>query len=117
MLRWKAKSSFPLGPSANTFPSATRTLTPAGTGTGCLPTRDMVVPLPDGTQQLAADLLGPGAAVAHDAPAGAEDADPQPVQHRAELVVAAVEPPARPAGALDVTDDALPLGAVLEEDA
>ena len=90
-----------------TLPSATFTLTPAGTATGCLPIRDMALrfaPLrrerldhsPHGAEQLAADVAAPaGLAVAHHAPAGAEDGDAQAVEHRLQFLVALVHAAAR----------------------
>src|SRR5438105_2284496 len=75
MSRCGTKSSLPLGPSTKTLPSAKRTFTPAGRTTGCLPIRDMARLLPHGAKQFAAQALGPGAAVAHDALAGAQDGD------------------------------------------
>src|SRR5262249_4462160 len=121
MLGCTACASLPLGPSTATCPSLIDTLTPPGTATRCLPTRDIAVPpdgrrpeaggsLPDRGEQLAAEVLRPGPAVAHDALAGADDADAQAVQHRPELRVPPVEAPPRAAGPLDVLDHALALG-------
>src|SRR5581483_9841026 len=118
-------SSLPLGPSTRSLPPSSATLTPPGMATGCLPIRDMVIPysfvserrLVDGAEQLAAQALGAGLAVAHDAAAGAEDGDAQAVEDGAQVLVAVVEAATGLAGAGDAADDALALGAVLEEDA
>src|SRR5262245_7484738 len=124
-----ANSSLPLGPSTRTLPSATWTLTPAGTTTGCLPIRDMirtpVTPLaeaasgdllPHLAEQFAADALGAGLAIADDAAVGAQNRDAQAFQHGLQFLVAAINPQPRPAGALQVTNHALPFRTVLEED-
>src|SRR5947209_6693437 len=100
--------------------------------TGCLPIRDMVIfpiyfkptgcgpwafaSLPDVAQQLAAEPLGAGLAVADDALAGADDGDAQAVEDRAEVLVAAINAAAGLAHPLDAADDALPLGAVFQVD-
>src|SRR5207249_2381095 len=70
--------------------------------------------LPNRANQLAADLLGPGLSVAHDAAARAEDGDAKAVQHRLELYVMAIHPAARPAGAVDPADHFFAFEAVLE---
>src|SRR5579871_2464242 len=118
MLRWWAISSLPLGPSTSTLPSRTCTLTPAGMTTGCFPIRDMTPSpsLPNGAEQFAAEALGAGLAVAHDPLAGAEDGDPQPVEHRPQVLDAAVQAPPRLAGPVDRADHLFALGAVFEVD-
>src|SRR5438552_14843283 len=58
-------ASLPLGPSTRTVLPLTSTLTFAGTVTGCLPIRDTAHLLPHVAEDLAPDLLGLGAAVAH----------------------------------------------------
>src|SRR5579871_2772137 len=99
MARWGASSSLPLGPSTKTLPPSRRTLTPAGTATGCLPMRDIFASRsPDRAEEFAAQPLGPRPPVAHHAAAGAEHADPQPVEHRLELGAVPVEAAPRPAG-------------------
>src|SRR5438067_490279 len=100
MLRCGRTLSLPSGPSTRTSPSSRATLTLAGTGTGCLPIRDIFRPLtlPNRAEELAAQPLGAGLAVAHDALARAQDADAQAVQHRAQLGGAAVQAAARLGG-------------------
>src|SRR5947209_949364 len=113
-----AISSLPLGPSTRTLPSAMFTLTPPGMATGCLPIRDMAhLPLPHIANQLAAEPLGAGLPVAHDAAVGADDRNPQAIQDRPQVAMAAINPTAGLADALDVPDDALSLGSILEVDA
>src|SRR5947209_6457774 len=113
----KVCDSLPLGPSTRTVSPCTSTLTPAGTTTGCFPIRDMALALkgsPQLAQHLAADLLAAGAAIAHQAAAGAQHRDAQPVQYRPQLLVAAILPAAGLADALDVAHHPLALGAVLQ---
>src|SRR5262249_44518016 len=71
--------------------------------------------LPNRAEGLAARALGAGPTAAHDALAGADHADAQPVEDRSQLGRAHVEPAAGPAGSLDVPDDALALRPVLQE--
>src|SRR5262245_37973045 len=123
-LGWQVRSSGPpLGPFTDTFAPSILTVTPAGTAIGCLPIRDIArLPpgtprrafpagrLPHGAKHLAADALRLGPPVAHHAPVGADDADAQPAQHRADVGGADVAPAAGLADALDVADDPLALG-------
>src|SRR5262245_42462537 len=104
-LRCVASSSFPLGPSTKTLPSANFTLTPAGMLTACLPIRDIARLLPNDAEQFPTQLLGPGLPAAHHALARAENADPQTVQHWPDLVRTNVLPQPRPALPLDVAND------------
>src|SRR6266480_4178141 len=70
--------------------------------------------LPNGAQQFAAEPLRSGLPIAHDSPTGADDGDAQTVEHRLELVAAAVQPASRPAGAVDLANDALSLRSVFQ---
>src|SRR5262249_42629084 len=90
------------------------TFTPAGMVTGCLPIPDISRLLPHDAEPLAAQLLRAGLAVAHDALVGANNADFLPAQHGPDLARADVNPAAGLALPLDVADDALALGAVLQ---
>jgi len=56
----------------------------------------------------------PGFAVTDHTPAGADDKNSQPIEHRAEFRGAAVDASAWPADAANVLDQALPVGAVLQ---
>src|SRR3954471_7862706 len=60
----KVQSSFPFGPSIETFRSLTSTLTFAGIATGIFPIRD-INPLSDKTDQLAADVFLLGIVARH----------------------------------------------------
>ena len=94
-------SSLPSGPSTAISPAATATFTPAGTGTGFLPMRDMFLQfgfirsmfdsrahqldLPNFAQHFAAEVSLPRFAVADHAAAGADDRNSQAVEHRPQL--------------------------------
>src|SRR3954451_5413844 len=120
----KLVSSLPLGPSTRTTLPSTVTLTLAGTARGSFPLGDTPAlqsrsPLdrrrsPDGAQDLAADPLGAGLAVAHQPAAGAQDGDPQTVQDGPQVFVPGVPAAAGLADPLDVADHPLALRAVLQ---
>src|SRR5438105_1170279 len=98
MFRWGVSCSLPSGPSTLTTPPATWTLTFAGTGTGCLPIRDIASSsrLPDPSEDFAAQPLRARLAVAHHPARSGHDTDAEPVQHRLQQRHALVEPAARP---------------------
>src|SRR4030095_9249272 len=74
-LRWSSPSL----PLADSLAPLIWMVTPAGIATGDLPTRDMVRSSIDATQDLAADVGGPGLVVRHDAARRRQDGDPEPV--------------------------------------
>src|SRR5712671_399433 len=86
-----SRSSFcatlPLGPSTFTSPGCAVTLTLSGILMGSLPMRDMVVSLPDGGDELAAEVLLARFVVDEHAFGGGEDRDPQAVHHLGDLGV------------------------------
>src|SRR5512142_3110737 len=108
--------SFPLGPCTSTAASETDTFTPAGTTMTLRPTRDIACSLPDVAEDLATHPGPRGVAAGHDAPGGGENVDAQAAVHPRDLGLAAVDPAARPAHPLQVGDDPLPAGAVLQEE-
>ena len=73
--------------------------------------------LPQFAQHFAAQVALPGFAVADHAAAGADDRDAQAVEHRTQIVGAAIHPAARLADPLDVPNHAFAVGAVLQLDA
>src|SRR5712691_1877287 len=87
--------SFPLGPSARIRPSSICTLTPWGIAIGCLPMRDMVVPLPDVGEHFAAHALLAGVAIGQHAAGGGNQGHAHSAEDRRNLVVGDVDPPAR----------------------
>src|SRR2546430_1631515 len=113
-----ASSSLPFGPSTLTLPSASWIFTPLGTGTGCLPIRDMAnsTSLPNGAEQLAAEPLCPRLAVTHNAFARAQDGNAEAIEHGPEVLVALVEPAPGRAGAIQPPQHALAFRAVLQID-
>src|SRR5712692_5509300 len=80
-----SRSSFwltlPLGPSTLTRPGCAMTLTLSGNLMGSLPMRDMAWLLPDGGDQLAAQVLLARFAIDQHALRGGEDGDAQAVHH------------------------------------
>src|SRR5258708_5834674 len=122
MLGCGSISSLPLGPSTRILPSAMLTFTPPGMATGCLPIRDMALsrlcfPLPHVTQNFAAQALGPRLPIANHPAIGGDDRDAEAVQDARQLAVAAVNPAAGRAHALDAPNHPFPFRAVLEVDA
>src|SRR4029453_7635937 len=109
--------SLPLGPCTSTVPSLIWILTSLGTAMTLRPTRDMSVLLPDVAEDLAAHALAGGGLAGHQAAGGGEDVDAQAAVHAGDLVLAAVDAAAGPSHALQVGDDPLHAGAVLEEHA
>src|SRR6266496_4206422 len=110
--------SFPFGPCTSSAVSPTATFTPEGTGMTLRPTRDIVPSsLPDVAEDVAAHSLARGRASGHDPAGGGEDVDAEAAVHAGDLVLAAVDPAARAAHPLQVGDDALHAGAVLQDDA
>src|SRR5262245_27998485 len=110
--------SLPLGPCTSTVPSLIWIFTSLGTEMTLRPTRDMsACLLPDVAEDLAAHAIAGRRLACHQAAGGGEDVDAQPAVHAGDLVLAAVDAAAGPAHALQVCDDPLHAGAVLEEDA
>src|SRR5512143_2918634 len=108
--------SWPLGPCTSTEPSETDTFTPGGTTMTLRPTRDIVGSLPDVAEDLAPHPGLRGLAAGHDAPGGGEDVDAEAAVDAGDLALAALDPAAGAAHPLQVGDDPLPAGAVLQED-
>src|SRR5581483_12427386 len=107
MSGFKRRASVPFGPLMVSRPSSPGvTVTPAGTGIGRLPIRDMVSVLssflPDVAENFAADAVLARLAVGHDALRRGENGDTQAAQHAREFVFAAVDAQARLADALEI---------------
>src|SRR5512136_155779 len=107
---------FPLGPRTSTAASDTETETPGGTTMTLRPTPDIVGSLPDVAEDLAPHPGLAGLAAGHDAPGGGQDVDAEAAVDAGDLGLAAVDPATGLAHALQVGDDPLPAGAVLQED-
>src|SRR6266852_4878859 len=115
-----SRSSFcatlPLGPSTFTSPGCADTLTLSGILIGSLPMRDMARgSLPDGGDELAAQVLLARFAIDQHALGGGEDGDAQAVHHLGDVGVLDVAAQARLRLALDLADGRPPALVVLED--
>src|SRR5215813_8713563 len=99
--RWRSPSL----PLADSLRPLIWMVTPAGIATGDLPTRDMVRSSIDSTQDLAADIGGPGLVVGHDAARRRQDGDAQPVVDARQIRDLRVDAAARLRDAIDLADD------------
>src|SRR5947209_3131122 len=100
MSRFTRSVSSPLGPLTRTSSGSMATVTPAGTGMGCLPMRDMLdTGLPDLRHHFAADALDASLVAGHDALGGRNDRRPHPALDARDVGVVDV-------GALPGTRDA-----------
>src|SRR4051812_7682065 len=106
-------SSVPLGPCTDTTPLLTAIFTPAGTGTGLLPIRDMMSSV-NFADHFAAGIFLTSFAVAEHASAGADDRDSHATQHGFEILGLAVDPAAGLADTFDVLDDLLAVRTVFQ---
>src|SRR3990172_783477 len=114
---WNSRCSSPLGPRTVTEVPSICTWTEGGTGTGCLPMRDMpVVHLPDIAEHFATHLLAPGLLPGHDALRRREDGDAQPAVHAGDLPLLDVDAQAGLAHALEPVQQRLPALGVVEVD-
>src|SRR5262249_3222093 len=86
--------SVPFGPSTRTPPSRTWTFTPSGSVTGNRPMRDMI-PLPHGTDELAAHVLAPRVAVDQNSLWRRQDVRPEALADLRDVPDADVHPQAR----------------------
>src|SRR4051794_29303482 len=120
MVTFISRSSFwstlPLGPSTCTRPGCAVTLTLSGILMGSLPMRDMCVSLPDGGDELAAEVLLARVAIDEHALGSGEDGDPEAVHHLGDVAVLDVAAQARLRLPLDVADGRPLLFVVLEDD-
>src|SRR5581483_5362962 len=111
-----SRSSVPFGPATLMRRSSIDTVTPLGTAIGARPMRDMTSPLPDVTEDLAADAGPPRFAVGQQPAAGGQDGDTETAEHTRHLVGLRVDAQTRLAHAAQAGDRALPLGRVLHVD-
>src|SRR5262245_24957336 len=109
--------SLPFGPWTSSIDSPSFTLTPLGTSIFLFPTRDMSSSSPHVAEDLAAHALPRRRAAGHDPAGRGEDVDAESPVHAGNLVLAAVDPAAGTAHALEVGDHPLHARAVLQEDA
>src|SRR5262249_28505250 len=101
-----SRSSLPFGPSTRTRPSVTWTFTPAGSFTGIFPIRDIewFLCLPDGADDLAADVLATRGAIDEHAFRGGEHVHAEPLAHRGDVAHADVDAETRAAHPPDAAD-------------
>src|SRR5271166_5247614 len=124
-------SSFPLGPCTSTLPSVGLIFTPAGTGIGLRPIRDIFsilvsrtcslafcqTQLPDLAKNFAAHIRLARSAAGHQASRRRQDADTQPADHRPDVRRAEVAALAGFGYALHARNHTAAIRCVLQEDA
>src|SRR5918998_279182 len=108
----RASRSSPFLPLATTVRPCSATWTPAGTGTGYLPTRDIArrPPSEHAAEDLAADIGGAGLVVAHHAARRGQDLDAEAAVEPRQVLDRGVDPAARLGDAGDLLDGRLALG-------
>src|SRR5258708_37113807 len=106
--------SSPLGPLTRTDSGSIETVTPEGTGMGCLPIRD--ISSPHLRQDLAADAGGPGGVAGHHAMGGGDDRGAHATQHLGDRLRIDVVAPAGAGHAAQAGDRRAALLGVLEAD-
>src|SRR5687767_15196265 len=110
----RRRSSSPRGPFTFTVCPSTVAVTFFGTGTGFLPIRDIDPLLPDHGEQLAAGARLTSLTVGHQPLRGAEDRHAEPVPNARDLAHAHVAAEPRGGHALQLANDRLLAGGVLE---
>src|SRR5581483_10344074 len=117
MSRLTRSDSSPLGPLTITRSGSIATVTPAGTGMGCLPMRDIASDgLPDLRQHFAADALDAGLVAGHEALGGRHDRRPHAALNPGDVGMVDVGALARARDALQAADHGLAGLGVLERD-
>src|SRR5580704_6957938 len=109
MSRLTRSESSPLGPLTRTISGSIATVTPAGTGMGCLPMRDMLVSggLPDLRHNLAANARVAGIVAGHNASRRRDDRGSHPALDAGNVVVVDIRALARARYALQARDHGL----------
>src|SRR5262249_18101318 len=95
-------ASSPSLPFALISPEASETVTPLGTATGFLPTRDIVRSSEHAAEHFAADIGRTRLVVRHDAAGRREDRDAETVVDAGKLRHLGIDTPARPGDARDL---------------
>src|ERR671936_211760 len=108
--------SVPRGPVTVAWRPSSLTSTPAGSGMGSLPIRDMLLlpSLPHVGQHLAADAGPVGRAVGQQAAGGRDDGDAEAAEDPRQALLLGVDAQAGLGDAADAADRPLPVGPVLE---
>src|SRR5207245_2748373 len=115
MSRGMRSSSSPLGPFTRTCSRSIATVTPAGTGIGCLPILD--TPSPDLGEDLAADAGRTSIVTGHHAARGRDYGRAHAAQHAGNLLGVDVRAPARTRDATQPGDRRAAVLGVLQPDA
>src|SRR5262245_6407775 len=102
-----SRCSSPNLPLAESRRPASCTVTPAGTVTGFLPTRDIVESSINPAEDLAADVGGTGLVVRHDAARRRQDRNPQTVVDARQIGDARIDATPRLGHPADLADDRL----------
>src|SRR5690606_78473 len=98
------KARVPLGPFTSTVWPEMLALTPAGTGTGFLPIRDIDPSSEHGAEHFAADIGGPSSCIRHHALRRRDDGDPEALADRRDVLDAGIDAAPRLRDALDLAD-------------
>src|SRR5260370_38994216 len=114
MSRWIRSLSSPLGPLTRTDSGSIETVTPEGTGMGCLPMRH--ISSPHLRQDLAADAGGAGVVAGHHAVGGGDDRGAHAAEHLGDRLRIDVGAPAGAGHAAQAGDRRAALLGVLEAD-
>src|ERR1700686_3121016 len=115
MSRCTRSASSPLGPFTRTSSGSIETVTPLGTGMGCLPIRDMLSS-PDLRENLAADACGAGVVSGHDAVRGRDDRGAHAAENLGDVLRVDVGTSARTRHALEPGDRRAAVLGVLQAD-
>src|SRR5688572_31374655 len=102
---WSERLISPFGPFTVILCPSICALTPLGSGTGFLPIRDIVRPLPDHREDFTAHAGGAGFAVGHEALRRAEDRHAEAVLDARDLARLDVAPEPRRRHPLQLADD------------
>src|SRR5215470_13732319 len=97
-------ASSPSLPFALISPAASETVTPLGTATGFLPTRDIALSSEHPAEHFAADIGRARLVVRHDAPRRRQDRDAETVVDARKLRHIRIDPTARPGDAGNLAD-------------
>src|ERR1039458_7866260 len=95
MSLWIRSESSPFGPFTRTELGSIATVTPLGTGMGCLPILDIRSRSPDLRQDLAADARGARVVAGHHAVRGRDDRGAHAAEHLGDVLGVDVRAPAR----------------------
>src|SRR4051812_38089728 len=116
MSRGMRSESSPLGPFTRTRSVSIETVTPEGTGIGCLPIR-LIAASPDLRDEFAPDALVAGVVAGHHAVRRGDDRRAHAALHLGNVLGVDVGAPARPRHPAQARDDGLAILGVAQDDA